>query len=120
GHWPGESRKLLAGIWPAALTAVLPSSGQVPGVLSPRGKVAVRIPAFGELRKLIKAVGESIVSTSVNVTGGKSLTRIDEIKKTFLGLDAYVSQRGRPRVSPSTVVDFSVFPPRRIRTGGHI
>jgi len=115
--WPGESRKLLACIWPASLTAILPASERIPRILSLRGKVAVRVPDLKELRMLIRAVGEPIVSTSVNVTGTRALTRINDIKEAFPGIDAYVSQRGRPSSSPSTVVDFTVFPPCPIRIG---
>lgn len=118
-RWPGESRRRLAGIWPAALTAVLPASARASSVLSPGGKIAIRVPALEELRTLIGALGEPVVSTSVNLSGQSPVTRIREIKKRFTGLDAYISQRGRPVGVPSTVVDFTCRPPRCVRRGGY-
>lgn len=116
-RWPGESRGLLEEIWPAALTAILPSSSLVPSILSPLGKIAVRVPALEELRVIVASVGDPVVSTSVNLSGQRPITRIREIKRKFAGLDAYISKRGRPAGAPSTVVDFTVRPYSRVRSG---
>lgn len=116
-RWPGDSRPTLSRLWPASLTAILPSSATVHTVLSRRGRIAVRIPDHKELRTLISMVGEPLVSTSVNISGRNPMTRMREIKKAFPGLHAYVSRRGRASGLPSTVVDFSVTPPRLIRAG---
>ncbi len=118
-EWPGASRALLAKIWPAPLTAVLPASSDVSTVLSPRGAVAIRIPAFDELRSVGRTVGEPLVSTSVNVSGREPLTRIGEIMTEFPGLGAYIAQRGRPRTIPSTIVDFTAGRPRVVRKGSY-
>lgn len=117
--WPGRSRKLLAGIWPAPLTAILPASDGVPGILAPRGTLAARVPDLEELRALIRRVGKPLVSTSVNISGREPLARIGEIKRAFPGLGAYASRRGRSRKSPSTVIDFTADPPRVVRSGGY-
>ena len=119
-RWPGKSRKFLARIWPAPLTAILPASGENPEVLAPRGTLAVRVPELAELRALIRRVGEPLVSTSVNISGKEPLSRIGEIKRAFPGLDAYASRRGMSRKSPSTVVDFTTDPPRVVRSGGYL
>ncbi len=116
-EWPGASRALLAKIWPAPLTAVLPASSGVPPDLSPRGAVAIRIPALDELRSVARTVGEPLVSTSVNVSGREPLTRIGEIMTEFPGLGAYIAQRGRPRTIPSTIVDFTTERPHVVRRG---
>jgi tRNA threonylcarbamoyl adenosine modification protein (Sua5/YciO/YrdC/YwlC family) len=116
-EWPGASRTLLAKIWPAPLTAVLPASSAVSPDLSPRGTIAIRIPALDELRSVVRAVGEPIVSTSVNVSGREPMTRIGGIMAEFPGLGAYIAQRGRPRTIPSTIVDFTTGRPRVIRMG---
>ena len=118
-RWPGGSRKILEQIWPAPLTAILPASGTIPQILAPRGTLAVRVPDFKELRELIKKAGAPLVSTSVNVSGKKPLTRIGEIRKSFAGLAAYASRRGRSRQSPSTVVDFTADPARILRAGAY-
>jgi len=118
-RWPGDSKRLLDAIWPARLTAILPARGGDGRVAAGRGRgsVAVRVPARRELRALIEALGEPIVSTSVNRSGYAPLTRIREIAEAFPGLEAYVSQRGRPFSRPSTVVDFRLYPPRIVRAG---
>lgn len=116
-EWPGESRALLARVWPAALTAVLPASPAVSPVIAPRGAVALRVPACDDLRAVVRAVGEPIVSTSVNITGREPMSRIGEIRKAFPGLGAYIARHGRSGVLPSTVVDFTPGSPRLVREG---
>lgn len=116
-EWPGESRATLGRVWPAALTAVLPASPAVSPVVAWRGAVALRVPACDDLRAVVRTVGEPIVSTSVNVTGGEPMTRIHEIRRAFPGLGAYIARRGRSGALPSTVVDFTAGSPRLVRGG---
>jgi len=118
--WPGDSRELLKRSWPAPLTAVLPAGGRVSPGLAPDGRVALRIPALSLLRRLIERAGAPLISTSVNISGKKPLSRIRDIMKDFPGLDAYISRMGRPCSLPTTVVDFSAAPFRILRQGGHI
>lgn len=118
--WPGESRELLERSWPAPLTAVLPAGDRVPAGLAPDGRVALRIPALSQLRRLIERAGAPLISTSVNISGKKPLSRIRDIMKDFPGLDAYISRMGRPCSLPTTVVDFSATPFRILRQGGHV
>lgn len=118
-RWPGESRKTLVRIWPAPLTAILPAGRSLSPLISPRGKVAVRVPARAELRALIGTVGEPIVSTSVNLSGREPMTRIADIRRAFPGLGGYLSQRGRSPALPSTIVDFTAEAPLLIRAGGY-
>ena len=116
-RWPRGSRAILAAIWPAPFTAVLPASSRVSVLAAPRGSVAIRIPAHDGLRRVIRALGEPIVSTSVNVSGGAPMTRIAEIRRAFPGLAAYLSRRGSAPRLPSTVVDFTGAEPRLARPG---
>jgi len=116
-RWPGASKALLESIWPAPLTAILPGRRLLDQALAPRGSVAVRVPALSELRTLIRRLGEPVVSTSVNLSGGLPLATISEVRRQFPGLEAYVSQRGRRSGAPSTIVDFTSRNPRLIRAG---
>ncbi len=118
-RWPGESRRTLLKIWPAPLTAVLPARGTLSPLLSPGGKVAVRVPARADLRALIETVGEPIVSTSVNLSGSEPMTEIAAIRKAFPGLGGYLARRGRSPALPSTIVDFTFDVPALIRAGGY-
>jgi L-threonylcarbamoyladenylate synthase len=117
--WPGDSRETLSGIWPAPLTAILPAAEHIEEILAPRGKIAVRIPSFVDLRALVKKTGHPFVSTSVNITASVPLTRMTDIMRAFPGLDAYITQRGRPGTQPSTIVDFTARPPKLLRPGRH-
>jgi L-threonylcarbamoyladenylate synthase len=118
-RWPGESRRTLLRIWPAPLTAILPARRTLSALLSPGGRVAVRVPARADLRALIATIGEPIVSTSVNRSGGEPMTRIADIRKAFPGLGGYLSRRGRSPALPSTIVDFTVGAPLLVRAGGY-
>jgi tRNA threonylcarbamoyl adenosine modification protein (Sua5/YciO/YrdC/YwlC family) len=118
-RWPGSSRALLAGIWPAPLTAILPGRRTLDPNLAPRGSVAVRVPANRELRSLIRRLGEPVVSTSVNVSGRSPVTRIADARRLFPGLEAYISRRGRQSGSASTIVDFRFGTPRLVRAGAY-
>jgi L-threonylcarbamoyladenylate synthase len=118
-RWPGASRQTLERIWPAPLTAILPAGGTLSPLVSPRGKVAVRIPARADLRALVAAIGEPVVSTSVNLSGRSPMTGIAAIRRAFPGLGGYLSRRGRAAALPSTVVDFTVSPPLLVRAGGY-
>ena len=118
-RWPRGARELLARIWPAPLTAVLPASNGVDSTLAPKGTVALRIPANPWLRRCIELSGGPLVSTSVNRSGRMPMTRMGEIRREVPGLEAYVSRRGRPGARPSTIVDMTAEPPRIIRLGRH-
>jgi L-threonylcarbamoyladenylate synthase len=116
-RWPGESRRMLARIWPAPLTAILPARRGVSRLLAPEGTIAVRIPARADLRALIETLREPVVSTSVNLSGRKPMRRIDEIRTAFPGLAGYLSRPGRSPALPSTIVDFTAGEPRLVRAG---
>jgi L-threonylcarbamoyladenylate synthase len=118
-RWPGESRITLDRAWPAPLTAILPARRALSPLLSPRGRVAVRVPARADLRALIATVGEPIVSTSVNLSGREPMTRIADIRRAFPGLGGYLSRRGRSSALPSTIVDFTVGAPLVVRAGSY-
>jgi L-threonylcarbamoyladenylate synthase len=116
-RWPGDSERTLRRIWPASLTAVLPARRNLSPPLAPKGKIAVRIPALADLRRVIRALGEPLVSTSVNRSGQAPLTRIADIRRSFPGLGAYLSRRGRSPALPSTIVDFTGEAETLVRAG---
>ncbi len=116
-EWIPEYREKLISIWPERLTALLPAKDGLSPLVSFEGKIAVRIPACEDLRDLIEIVQSPIISTSVNRTGKKPETRIEEIKSSFPGLEAYISQRGRSSNQPSTLVDLTKPDTQVIRNG---
>lgn len=116
-EWPKGARESLSSIWPAPLTAILPAADTVQRDIVHRGRLAVRVPDSQWLRRLIKLVGEPVISTSANRSGMNPLTRIGDIIKSFPCLDFYVSSVGRSSRVPSTVVDFTQEIPRILRLG---
>jgi tRNA threonylcarbamoyl adenosine modification protein (Sua5/YciO/YrdC/YwlC family) len=116
-RWPGKARTILMQAWPAPLTAVLPAAASVARPLRTAGTVAVRVPAHDELRMLIRTLGEPLASTSVNLSGEPPMTRIGDIRASFPGLGAYISNRGRASTAASEVVDFTGSAPRIVRRG---
>ena len=116
-EWPYNSKATLSNIWPAPLTAILPASSSLPDYVVSDGKVAIRVPDRQWLREIISLVGEPLVSTSVNKSGTKPITRIREIIEKFGGLEIYVSSRGRQSGKPSTLDDFTGKVPLTVREG---
>jgi L-threonylcarbamoyladenylate synthase len=117
-RWGCTSEETLRNIWPAALTAILPSSLHVPEWVG--DTVALRVPESDEVRRVIDAIGQPILSTSANRAGEPPVTDVDTIDELFSD-DVELIVVGRTHQSgvPSTIVDFSGSAPRVIRRGGY-
>lgn len=115
--WPFGARDILGSLWPAPVTVILPASKKVPGTLRPEGGVAVRIPAMLSMIALIERTGEALVSTSANRSGLSPLRSIGDIRKTFPGLDAYISRKGGRVGGPSTVISLTGMEASIVRPG---
>jgi len=97
----------LKAIWPGSVSAIFRSKDLLPPELTGGGdSVAVRFPKNDFLVKLIKRVGVPIVSTSVNVSGQKSITGLRDLENYFkthkpdLIIDA-----GELKGKPSKLID---------------
>ena len=96
--------------WPGPLTLILKTRDG--------SRVALRIPADDQLRKIIEAVGKPLYSTSVNRTGQSPLSDIRMIIREFEQHVALVVDSGNLDNSvPSTVVDVTTVPFRMVRQG---
>jgi L-threonylcarbamoyladenylate synthase len=116
--WGCASRETLEEIWPAPLTAVFRSGVRCPGWVG--GTIAFRIPRYPLLEAVIEALGEPILSTSVNETGQPPLEEIDGIEQRFGGLVDLIVEAGRlVGGKPSTLVDFTGDEPLVLRRGGY-
>lgn len=95
-----------------AFTAILYAREIVSPLARGRGglTVGVRIPDHRFLRDLIRAFGRPITGTSANVSGQKPATRAQEIKNADMIIDG-----GICAATPSTVIDFTVVPPKVVR-----
>ncbi len=116
--WGCTDRAFLEKIWPAPLTAILPAGGRCPPWMG--ATIALRIPECVPLRAVIDALGEPILSTSVNRSGEPPLFYIDEIERRFgRGVDLIVAGEEMLRSLPSTIVDFSKDAAVLVRRGSY-
>jgi L-threonylcarbamoyladenylate synthase len=111
------TRDLLASKWPAPLSVIVPSGPACPAWVGPT--VAVRVPALAPLRALIERLGEPVVSTSVNRSGGEPLGDLHAIRSEF-GADVDIMVSG-PESGPvaSTIVDLCGSSPKIVRDGDY-
>ena len=123
-HLPSYAMTLATKHWPGPLTLVLPGGqGRVPAALrGPEGGIAVRWTSYAPVRRLIRAHGDAITSTSANRPGVPPAMTASEILSQWPDAiargDLLVLDAGRLTPSdPSTVVDCMGRQPRVIRPG---
>lgn len=83
---PQDQRFNVFSKWPGAITLALPAKANVPQFL--RGQydtIAVRVTAFEPARRLCKALGTALVSTSANIQGEPALTTAKQVEQVFGG-----------------------------------
>ncbi len=80
--------------------------GLAPGVYAPGGTVAVRIPRFPTLQEVIRRFGKPIVSTSANISGGKTPVVWEEIPIYIRNsVDRIIHLPGfKPALRPSRII----------------
>lgn len=70
--------------WPGAVTLVLPAKASVPRYLrGDHDTIAVRVTAFEPARRLCKALGTALVSTSANRSGQEPLVTAQQVEAEF-------------------------------------
>lgn len=107
------------GLWPAPLTVVLPLRAPIPASLG-RPNLGVRMPAHAPLRRLLERIGP-VTATSANRSGAEPCVDPDEVARLFPAeLDVLVDGGRTPGGLPSTVVDATFDPPRRLREGAFL
>lgn len=112
---PDTFRVRLRRLWPAPLTAVLPTVAELPAGRG--GTLAVRIPAHPELRALLYGVGP-LTATSANRHGDPPFVTVDGALGSLalapaLALDGGETAGG----AVSTLVDLSRETPEVLREG---
>jgi L-threonylcarbamoyladenylate synthase len=116
--WGCASRRMLQAIWPAPLTAIFRSGDRSPRWVG--GTVAFRVPRYAPLQAVIDALGEPIVSTSVNEAGGPPINDLGAIEDRFgHAVDLIVDGGMLPGGLPSTLVDLSGSEPVVLRAGAY-
>ncbi|HEY0592170.1 MAG TPA: L-threonylcarbamoyladenylate synthase [Thermoanaerobaculia bacterium] len=112
---PSEVLRALEALWPAPLTAVLPTEAPIAAAAG-RNTIAVRIPALRWLRELLRETNP-LASTSVNLSGERAIYSTDEIPMELLSAVDTVLDCGALRGASSTLVDFTGTAPAVLREG---
>jgi len=110
--------------WPGPFTLVVPANPAVPrGVSAGTGTIGIRVPAHDPLRQLLEAVGQPLVSTSVNKQGEPPAVSLSQAVAEFGGLvDGFwsggdLSRGSDPAGQSSALVDLTQWPPLTLRQG---
>ncbi|OGF31331.1 threonylcarbamoyl-AMP synthase [Candidatus Falkowbacteria bacterium RIFOXYA2_FULL_35_8] len=110
--------KLMKRLLPGPYTFILKATKIVPKQLIPNKKtVAIRIPDNIITAEIVKLLGNPIVSTSVNITGGIHFTDPIDIEKKFGNDIDLIIDIGPLPNDASTVIDLTNDEPIIIREG---
>lgn len=111
--------KIFDKFMPGPLTIVLFKNKNVPDIVTAgRQTVGIRMPDHPVALEFIKATGTLIAAPSANFSGQKSPQSIEEIPKELLEkVDIVLDSGSTLTGTPSTVVDFTISPPKILRQG---
>jgi L-threonylcarbamoyladenylate synthase len=103
------ARRLIKMFWPGPLTMIFNASRDIHrSLISKDGKIGIRIPKNKFCMKLIAKCGTPLLSTSANISGSKTITTVDTLKKVFAGkVDLFMDAGDLELALPSTIVDVS-------------
>lgn len=119
GPVPDRLEAVAAGLWPGAVTVVLPAAPDVrPPIRGPEDTVAVRVTASPVARALVAACGHPLTGTSANRSGEPPCREPDRVVGALGdGLDAILDAGPTPGGEPSTLLDLTCSPARILRAG---
>ena len=102
---------------PGPLTMILKRQPSVPDqVTASKETIAVRIPNHPLTLALLKKTGPLII-TSANIHGQKPYEDIKDIQQQFGDAVAIYIPGGKLNMPPSTITDFTKYPPTILRPG---
>lgn len=116
-HLDTPTFRLLKQMLPGPYTALLPASREVPRYLQNKQVVGLRIPDHPFCLGLTKLLGESIITTSANLSGQPTLTTAWELEEELGHALDLVVDCGQPLGVGSTIVDLSGEEPVLVREG---
>ncbi|WP_245800860.1 L-threonylcarbamoyladenylate synthase [Vreelandella utahensis] len=105
---PSALRRAVDDYWPGANTLLLPDPGErVPSLVrGDHDRVAVRVPDHPQVRRLCRAFGGPLVSTSCNRAGGSPLRWSWQIQRAFgRELDGILTGSLGGARRPSRIID---------------
>lgn len=104
-------------IWPAPLTAII-NLNERTAEITRQKTIAVRVPNNDFCLKLLNEISRPLISTSVNMSGEKPLTNIDDIIHNFIkDVDAIFFNKSAPGNISSTIIDLTAKKPKLVREG---
>ena len=116
---PLKAQEMMNAFWPGPLTIILKKTDIVPLETSAGlDSVGIRMPSNEVARALIKALGHPIAAPSANISGRPSPTNYERCVEDLDGKVDMIIGDGSSIVGlESTIVDYSVSPPRLLRPG---
>ncbi len=126
--WCTAAEELATALWPGPLTLVVVAGEGAPAAVTVDDKLAVRPAVDATSRRLVKAWGGPLFSTSANRRGARPSTSVEAAiqqlskapRATAIGV-ALVPTEPHPvervAVDPSSIVDVTEEPPRLVREG---
>lgn len=116
---PEKAKELMDKFWPGPLTIILKKTSLVPMETSGGlNSIGVRKPSNPIAQELIKALGRPIAAPSANLSGKPSPTTFERCVEDLSGRVDMIIGDGQSILGlESTIVDYSVSPPRLLRPG---
>lgn len=111
-----RQRSLLARVWPGPVSAVLKARPGMHPLLSPGGKISMRISPNPLALALVGKAGP-LTSTSANPAGRPPASTAAEVVSWNLAINAVLDGGKTPGGKPSTLIDLTVWPPECLREG---
>lgn len=103
------AHNLMAALWPGALTIVMRRLDSFHSAALAGGEtVALRVPDHDFARRMIAVLGEPVVGTSANRSGGRAVVSAAEAAFQFGDMVALTVDGGRAAGVESTVVDITL------------
>ena len=97
--------RLVNRYWPGRMTLILKKKDTVSDLLTGgKDTIGVRIPDNDDLRDIIRMVGKPVISTSANISGSETITKVDDIEKDLASKVDFVEDGGVLEANASTIV----------------
>jgi L-threonylcarbamoyladenylate synthase len=101
-----EQKETLKKNWPGAVTYVLDAVPGLSEMVYKNNTIAMRIPNYDLVIKILKNFKKPLAQTSANISGTEATTKIKDVLSQFFGTDIVIIDSGDlPDTKPSTIID---------------
>jgi L-threonylcarbamoyladenylate synthase len=116
---PQTAKKLMAALWPGALTIVFSATDIVSPLLTAgSGKIGLRVSSHPIAMGIVQKLKRPLTATSANLSGAPECTRASEVDEQIGDkIDAIIDLGDTPGTAGSTIVDVTCRPPVILREG---